>query len=53
MFEIFHLQSNAGLKASTNAYNNYHFTKFEFRMAGKEIFKKSNKSGHLVVLPQL
>ena len=33
--EIFYIESNAGLKASLAIiHDNFHFTKFEFRMAG-------------------
>ena len=35
IFEIFHIESNAGLKAGNNTYDNFHFTKFEFWMSGK------------------
>ena len=36
MFEIFYVESSAGLKAGNNTYDNFHFTKFEFRWWEKE-----------------
>ena len=37
MFEIFHLQSNAYLKAGLNALDNFYLKKFEFWTGGKGI----------------